>query len=75
INIRNTKNLANVSNPHKEQVNNSNASSANITIYQSHKTDMTINGADNPKETAQVVQRHNENTMIQMARNVKPLIG
>ncbi|HDV0646952.1 TPA: hypothetical protein RHI20_003040 [Acinetobacter baumannii] len=75
INIRNTKNLANDSNPHKEQVNNSNASSANITIYQSHKTDMTINGADNPKETAQVVQRHNENTMIQMARNVKPLIG
>ncbi|MFA3076503.1 hypothetical protein [Acinetobacter pittii] len=75
INISNTKNLANVSNPHKEQVNNSNASSANITIYQSHKTDMTINGADNPKETAQVVQRHNENTMIQMARNVKPLIG
>lgn len=75
INISNTKNLAKVSNPHKEQVNNSNASSANITIYQSHKTDMTINGADNPKETAQVVQRHNENTMIQMARNVKPLIG
>ncbi|TDM62404.1 hypothetical protein C5B72_13465 [Acinetobacter sp. KU 011TH] len=75
INFSNTKNLANVSNPHKEQVNNSNASSANITIYQSHKTDMTINGADNPKETAQVVQRHNENTMIQMARNVKPLIG
>ncbi len=75
INISNTKNLANVSNPHKEQVNNSNASSANITIYQSHKTDMTINGADNPKETAQVVQRHTENTMIQMARNVKPLIG
>ncbi|HCA5147087.1 TPA: hypothetical protein MW178_002302 [Acinetobacter baumannii] len=75
INISNTKNLANVGNPHKEQVNKSNASSANITIYQSHKTDMTINGADNPKETAQVIQRHNENTMIQMARNVKPLIG
>lgn len=75
INISNTKNLANVSNPHKEQLNNSNASSANITIYQSHKTDMTINGADNPKETAQVVKRHNENTMIQMARNLKPLIG
>lgn len=75
VNISNTKNLANVGNPHKEQVNKSNASSANITIYQSHNTEMTINGADNPKETAQVVQRHNENTMIQMARNVKPLIG
>lgn len=61
-------------NPYREQVNSSNSKASNVTIYQSHKTDMTINGATNPKETAQVVQRHNENTMIQMARNAKGIM-
>ncbi|MFA0805571.1 hypothetical protein J0354_017190, partial [Acinetobacter baumannii] len=62
-------------NPHKDQVNAVNSKTSHVTIYQPHKTEMTINGADNPNETAQVIQRHNENTMIQMARSVKPLIN
>lgn len=61
-------------NPYREQVNSSNSKASNVTIYQSHKTDMTINGATNPKETAQIVSRHNENTMIQMARNAKGIM-
>ncbi|MEI1746022.1 hypothetical protein V8P95_16405 [Acinetobacter baumannii] len=73
LSIRNTTAFGN--NPHKDQVNAVNSKTSNVTIYQTHKTEMTINGADNPNETAQVIQRHNENTMIQMARNVKPLIN
>lgn len=61
-------------NPYREQVNSSNSKASNVTIYQSHKTDMTINGVTNPKETAQIVSRHNENTMIQMARNAKGIM-
>lgn len=36
---------------------------------------MVINEANNPKETASLVKRNNENTMVQMARNAKGLIG
>ncbi|OTL22004.1 cell wall hydrolase [Acinetobacter pittii] len=71
------KNIAvpNSSNPYKDQLNSANSSSKNITIYQTHKTDMVINEANNPKETASLVKRNNENTMVQMARNAKGLIG
>ncbi len=65
----------NSSNPYKDQINSANTNSKSITIYQSHKTDMVINEADNPKETANLVKHHNENTMVQMARNAKGLIG
>ncbi|MUS88351.1 hypothetical protein DIQ02_19085 [Acinetobacter baumannii] len=73
LNIRNTAALGN--NPHKDQVNAVNSKTSHVTIYQTHKTEMTINGANNPFETANMVKRHNENTMVQMARTVKPLIG
>ncbi|MDI3451657.1 cell wall hydrolase [Acinetobacter sp. V89_4] len=65
----------NSSNPYKDQLNSANSNSKNITIYQTHKTDMVINEANNPKETASLVKRNNENTMVQMARNAKGLIG
>ncbi|HBI2447030.1 TPA: cell wall hydrolase [Acinetobacter baumannii] len=65
----------NSSNPYKDQLNSANSNSKSITIYQTHKTDMVINEANNPKETASLVKRNNENTMVQMARNAKGLIG
>lgn len=71
--IRNSKSISN-QNPYKEQVNSSTSNSKNVTVYQTHKTEMTINGAANPVLTAQMVQRHNENTMIHMAHNTKSLI-
>jgi len=67
--------VPNSSNPYKDQINSANNNTKSVTIYQSHKTDMVINEADNPKETANLVNRHNENTMVQMARNAKGLIG
>ncbi|EXS35274.1 cell wall hydrolase [Acinetobacter sp. 826659] len=73
FNIRNTSALDN--NPHKDQVNAVNSKTSNVTIYQSHKTQMTINGANNPYETANMVKRHNENTMVQMARNAKSIVS
>lgn len=62
-------------NPHKPQVNSSNMTSSNVTIHQSYKTDMTINGASSPMETANVVKRQQENEMVIMARGAKSLIG
>ena len=62
-------------NPYKSQVNSSNMSSSNVTIHQSYKTDMTINGASSPMETANVVKRQQENEMVIMARGAKSLIG
>ncbi|MCY3402998.1 hypothetical protein ECD58_02610 [Acinetobacter pittii] len=73
LNIRNTSSPTN-NNPYREQVNSVNSKSKNVTIYQSYKTDMTINDSKSPMETAQMVKRHNEDTMIHMARVVKPLI-
>lgn len=62
-------------NPHKSQVNNSNMTSSNVTIHQSYKTDMVINGASSPVETANVVKRQQENSMVMAARGAKSLIG
>lgn len=62
-------------NPHKSQVNNSNMSASNVTIHQSYKTDMVINGASSPVETANAVKRQQENSMVIAARGAKSLIG
>lgn len=62
-------------NPHKSQVNSSNVSASNVTIHQSYKTDMTINGASSPVETANAVKRQQESEMVIMARSAKSLIG
>ncbi len=62
-------------NPHKSQVNNSNMSASNVTIHQSFKTDMTLNGVSSPIESANAVKRQQENSMTIAARGAKSLIG
>ena len=64
-------------NPHKPQVSNSsNLTASNVTIHQSFKTDMTINGAREPIESANAVKRQQENQLAFMARNaISPLAG
>lgn len=55
-------------NPHKGQVNSSNLSASNVTIHQSFKTDMNLNGVSNPMDAANAVKRQQENSMAIMAR-------
>lgn len=55
-------------NPHKGQTNNSSLSASNITIHQSFKTDMNLNGVSNPMDAANAVKRQQENSMAIMAR-------
>lgn len=43
-------------------------------IYQEFKTDMTINGAKEPIESANAVKRQQENSMAVMARNAKAIL-
>lgn len=64
-------------NPHKSQVSNSsNMSASNVTIHQTFKTDMTINGAREPIESANAVKRQQENQLAFMARGAtNPLAG
>lgn len=62
-------------NPHKSQVNSSNMSASNVTIHQSFKTDMTLNGVSSPIEFANAVKRQQENSMAIAARGAKSLIG
>jgi len=73
VSIKN--NAPSINNPHKSQVNNSsNMSASNVTIHQSYKTDMVINGAGSPIETANAVQRQQDNSMVIMARGTKGLL-
>ncbi|ENX58790.1 MULTISPECIES: hypothetical protein [Acinetobacter] len=63
-------------NPHKSQVNSSNDFSAsNITINQTYQTDMTINGAANPMDSANAVKRQQENGLVFMARSAKGILA
>ncbi len=73
-NIGKLKSGANIpsGNPHKAQMNNlSNMTSSHVTIHQEFKTDMTINGAKEPLESANAVKRQQENQMVIMARGAK----
>lgn len=73
VSIKN--NAPSINNPHKSQVNSSsNMSASNVTIHQSYKTDMVINGAGSPMETANAVQRQQDNSMVIMARGTKGLL-
>ncbi|KAF1025801.1 MAG: hypothetical protein GAK29_01663 [Acinetobacter bereziniae] len=79
--IWNVPKLSNVSppkgNPNKQQLyqNQSNSNkSSQVTIHQEFKTDMTINGAKEPIESANAVKRQQENSMTVMARNAKGFI-
>ncbi|MDY6481702.1 phage tail tape measure protein [Acinetobacter faecalis] len=58
-------------NPHKSQVANSNITASNVTIHQSFKTDMTLNGVSSPMESANVMKRQQENDLAIMARGAK----
>lgn len=63
-------------NPHKSQINNaSNMSASNITIHQTYQTDMTINGARDPVESAKAVKRQQENSMTVMARGAQGVMA
>ncbi|MFW1774725.1 hypothetical protein [Acinetobacter seifertii] len=61
-------------NPNKSDINASNLTSSNVTIYQNYQTDMTINGASNPIDSANAVKRQQENSMVLMARNAKGIM-
>lgn len=62
-------------NPHKSQINNSNAMTASsVVINQTYQTDMTINGASNPLESANAVKRQQENALTFMARGAKGVL-
>lgn len=58
-------------NPHKSQVANSNITASNVTIHQSFKTDMTLNGVSSPMESANVMKSQQENDLAIMARGAK----
>lgn len=63
-------------NPHKSQINNaSNMSASHVTIHQTYQTDMTINGARDPVESAKAVKRQQENSYIVMARGAQGVIA
>ncbi|WP_038342596.1 cell wall hydrolase [Acinetobacter sp. A47] len=62
-------------NPHKSQINNADAMTAsNIVINQNYQTDMTINGASSPIDSANAVKRQQENSMVFMARGAKGVL-
>ncbi len=79
---KNPKDLANFAqnadipggNPHKSQVNSSNMSASSVTIHQSFNTDMTINGAREPIESANAVKRQQENSLVFMARSAQSVL-
>ena len=50
------------------------SSSKNVTITQSHKTDIVINGAESPQATANRIKRHEENVSVQMAKNARSIV-
>ncbi|MEB3790431.1 phage tail tape measure protein [Acinetobacter sp. IK40] len=59
-------------NPHKSMVNNSDSLTAsNVVVNQTYQTDMTINGASNPIDSANAVKRQQENSMVFMARGAR----
>lgn len=60
-------------NPNKDQVNkvSTNGSSSQVTINQNYQTDMIINGARDPVESAKAVKRQQENSMVIMARGAQ----
>lgn len=59
-------------NPHKSMVNNSSALTAsNFTVHQTFQTDVTVNGASSPIDSANAIKRQQENSLVFMARGAK----
>lgn len=64
-----------IGNPHKSQINNSNAMTASsVVVHQTYQTDMTINGASSPLDSANAVKRQQENSMVFMARGARGVL-
>lgn len=45
-----------------------------VNIHQNYKSEMHINGADNPQMTASVIKRENENNLTRLAHNAKGIL-
>lgn len=59
-------------NPHKSMINNSSSLSAsNFTVHQTFQTDVTVNGALSPIDSANAIKRQQENSLVFMARGAK----
>ncbi|NUG01108.1 phage tail tape measure protein [Acinetobacter oleivorans] len=59
-------------NPHKSMINNSSSLSAsNFTVHQTFQTDVTVNGASSPIDSANAIKRQQENSLVFMARGAK----
>lgn len=62
-------------NPHKSMINNSDSLTAsNVVVNQNYQTDMTINGASSPVDSANAVKRQQENSMVFMARGARGVL-
>lgn len=61
-------------NPHKSHINSSSSNSSSVIINQNFKTDMTINGAKDPIESANAVKRSQDNSMAIMTRNAQGVL-
>lgn len=78
LNMKGVPEIKNVApplgNPNKSQTNSSLSNTqSNVTIHQSFKTDMTINGASSPQESANAVKRQQENSLAIARRNVQSI--
>lgn len=54
---------------------NSNSNAKNVTIHQSYKAEMQINGADNPQMVANAIKRETESSFARAAHNARGIIG
>lgn len=61
-------------NPEKSQVNRAALNSSYVVINQNYKTDMVVNGAREPIESAKAVTHSQYNSMVIAARNAKALL-
>ena len=46
-----------------------------VTIHQNYKSEMHINGAENPQMTANAIKRENENNLTRLAHNAKGVMA
>lgn len=59
-------------NPYKSMINNSSALTAsNFTVHQTFQTDVTVNGASSPIDSANAIKKQQENSLVFMARGAK----
>ncbi|WP_442865176.1 phage tail tape measure protein [Acinetobacter sp. HY1485] len=61
-------------NPEKSQYLGATNNASNVTIHQNYQTDMVVNGAKNPQDSANAVKRQQENANIILARNAQAVM-